>query len=362
MNQKDYKEELFSIAQTCIQIKKTLSITPYLTPINYEEEEKKFFKSNSYNPQYKYLIEDLENREKEILDIKSRILKLDIPQKLSEYLLQYIIDLELINHARRSIGEPVFADYATDIFAEELEETFHEQFIPKDFIFENEEKGKLLDAYQIKEFFEEILNHYNMHDYTVEIIKNGPIITAGAHRIVLGEKIRRYENNVKCLGIHEVESHALQFYNVRKSESPLLALVRFSKLRVWSEGLAVFNEVQTKLLTESKYNVYLKRFEAVKMINNSFRDIYNYIAESLPEREAFKIAFRVKRGLSDTGLPGGFPKDLVYILGYLKVSEYVKKGNSRAHFYRVQDPEYGNLLKECNLLPKEPVILPKFIL
>jgi hypothetical protein len=255
----------------------------------------------------------------------------------------------------------LFADYATDLFASELEETFHEQFIPKDFKFENEGKGELLDSYQIKEAFEKILNHYNLENYSVEIIKNGPIITAGPNRIVLGEKIKRYQNNVNCLVIHEVESHALQFYNVREAKNPILSLIKFSKLRVWSEGLAVFNEVQTKLLTKSKYNVYLKRFEAVKMINNTFRDIYEYIAESLPPSEAFKIAFRVKRGLSDTSLPGGFPKDLVYILGYLKVDEYVKKGNSRAHFYRLQDPEYGELLKECGLLPTDPIILPKFI-
>ena len=115
------------------------------------------------------------------------------------------------------------------------------------------------------------------------------------------------------------------------------------------------------MLTKSKYNTYIKRFEAVKMINNSFRDIYEYISESITSKEAFKIAFRVKRGLSDTSLPGGFPKDLVYILGYRKVDEYVKKGNSRAHFYRVQDPEYGALLKRCGLLPTNPIILPKFI-
>lgn len=361
MGKKDFKDELFKIANECIKIKKSLPITPHLTPVNFEEERRKFFNSKTYNPQFQYVIQDIKNQEKKILELKARVLKLDISQELNDYLLECIIDLELLNHTRKSIGTPLFADYATDLFANELEETFHEQFIPKNFEFENEGKGELMNAKAIRERFMSVLNNYNLKDYTVEIIQNGPIITAGPNRIVLGEKIKRYENNVNCLIIHEVESHALQFYNIREAKNPLLPLMKFSKVRVWSEGLAVFNEVQTKLLTKSKYTTYLKRFEAVKMINNSFRDIYEYIAESMPPKEAYKIAFRVKRGLSDTGIPGGFPKDLVYILGYLKVDEYVKKGNSRAHFYRVQDPEYGELLKMHGLLPTNPIILPKFI-
>lgn len=361
MGKKDIKDELFTIANECIKIKKQLAITPHLTPVNFEEEREKFFKSRTYNPQFVYVVKDIKNHEKKILDLKSKILKLDIPQDLNDYLLDYIVDLELLNHTRKTIGTSLFADYATDLFANELEETFHEQFIPKDFEFENESRGSLMDAHEIKKAFEKTLHNYHLKDYEVEIIPNGPIITAGPHRIVMGEKIKRYENNVNCLIIHEVESHALQFYNVRESDNPLISLIKFSKVRVWSEGLAVFNEVQTKLLTKSKYNTYLKRFEAVKMINNSFREIYEYISESMPPKEAYKVAFRVKRGLSDTSLPGGFPKDLVYILGYLKVSGYVKKGNSRAHFYRVQDPEYGELLKKHGLLPTNPIILPKFI-
>lgn len=361
MGKKDYTDELFEIANECIKIKKALPITPHLIPVNFEEEKEKFFNSRTHNPQFVYVIKDIKNHEKKILDLKSKILKLDIPQELNDYLLEYIIDLELLNHTRKSIGTPHFADYATDLFASELEETFHEQFIPKNFEFENEGKGKLMDAREIKEAFIKILENYNLKDYHVEIIANGPIITAGPNRIVLGEKIKRYENNVNCLIIHEVESHALQFYNIRQTHNPLLRLMKFSKVRVWSEGLAVFNEVQTKLLTKSKYNTYLKRFEAVKMINNSFREIFEYISESIPPKEAFKIAFRVKRGLSDTSLPGGFPKDLVYILGYLKVDEYVKNGNSRSHFYRIQDPNYGELLKKYGLLPTQPIVLPKFI-
>lgn len=362
IDQNKENEKLIVIAEKLISLRKKVGLNSLLVPVNFEEEREKFFNSPHYEPQFTYKTKEIpENIEDEIAQLKIDIVHLQIHPQLNLHLQNYIIDLEMLLGALRSIGTETFTDYACDLFSEELEDATREHFLDSEFKFENEEKGELHDAYQIKKAFEKELEFYNLKNYSIQIVANGPIIVAGPSRIILGEDIRRYSNNVRRLIIHEVESHAIQEYNIENALSPFLSLIPYAKMRLWSEGLAVFNEVHTNTITRSSYLNYTKRFEAVKMMNNSFREIFDYLNESLHEKEAYKIAFRVKRGLSDTSRPGGFPKDIAYAMGYLKVKRYVEKGNSRSFLYRIPEPEFGSLLKSLNLLPEDPIVLPKFI-
>ena len=46
----------------------------------------------------------------------------------------------------------------------------------------------------------------------------------------------------------------------------------------------------------------------------------------LRARRAFHLAARVKRGLSDTGKPGAFSKELIYFRGAQKIHAFVEAG------------------------------------
>ena len=112
--------------------------------------------------------------------------------------------------------------------------------------------------------------------------------------------------------VHEIESHILQKQNIFSGSPLLLLRTQYDRVR-YAEGIALYNEVATGTITQSAYELYQHRLTAVSMMDRSFRDIYEYLADLIPKDKAYITAFRVKRGLSDTGKPGGWPKDAVYL-------------------------------------------------
>ena len=57
----------------------------------------------------------------------------------------------------------------------------------------------------------------------------------------------------------------------------------------------------------------------------SFRQLYNVLLGSFSKPGAFDIAYRVKRGLSDTSYPGIYAKDVVYFRGFRKVMKKLEE-------------------------------------
>jgi hypothetical protein len=61
----------------------------------------------------------------------------------------------------------------------------------------------------------------------------------------------------------------------------------------------------------------------------SFSAVFeNLIRQGVPEEPAWSLTLRAKRGLTDTGRPGCYTKDVAYFRGYLKVGKFIKDGGS----------------------------------
>jgi hypothetical protein len=135
----------------------------------------------------------------------------------------------------------------------------------------------------------------------------------------------------------------------------------FDQTILWSEGLAVYNEITQKKITKSAMNTYLQRLQAVSKLDLSFREIYNYLINFITPQLAFVMTYRVKRGMADTSEPGGYEKDAYYLMGYFEVKDFVDKGGDLKDLYRFAVPNLGELLKKYNLASEKEPLLPKFL-
>lgn len=358
----EIKEKLEQLTKEIVEIKKNLRIgTGSLTPLNYMEEMEKFFKSSAYNPKYVYKKQKLNGTPKKIDILKIKVDQLKLPQDLKDYMLDYLDDQKKLFLTKNSIGKNEFSDHAhalfdwgTDRLDLLLSNTPKVKF--KLFI-----KHNMQDADIIKERFEKILDNYRIGSFKVKIDSFSPhIINVGYKSISVGSDIKRFECNVDRLVVHEIESHVLQTENIKNSTTALTELSKYGITNLYSEGLAIYNEVITRKITPSAFETYLFRIKAVRLLNKSFRDIYEILREDLPQQKAFVMTYRVKRGLSDTSNPGGYPKDAAYLLGLHEIESLISEKFPKDLLYATKSPMLSNLLIKYNLIDTKKVITPKF--
>jgi hypothetical protein len=125
--------------------------------------------------------------------------------------------------------------------------------------------------------------------------------------------------------VHEIGTHILRAENGKRQ--PFQMFVHgFPDYLSTEEGLAVINEERFGLLSNYMIKQYAARTIAAKMSQTkSFREVYDYLVNFLGPGEVFKIVLRAKRGIEDTSKPGGYPKDFVYLKGYLALRELIDK-------------------------------------
>lgn len=341
--------------------KRLLLDTHHLTPINFEEEKEKFFKSSKYNPQFNYRKKDLSGAPEEISSLHTLLNNLNLPHSLRNYLKKYINNLYHLYVALQTIGTNEFAKSGRQLFNWDIENIKNiKRTLPKISPITSKEKPK--DAKEIKKFFEDCLkNKYQVYDYPILIDNfNHHIITDLSRALKIGAQVKRNQNNINRLIVHEIETHALQRHNINQSQNPLLELLFYKDRHLYMEGLAVYNEFTTNTITKSAYDIYRTRLEAVEILHKSFREIYKHLTKFVSEDKAYITTYRVKRGLGDTSHPGGFPKDAVYLLGYIKIRELEEKGEDIEKLYLYRVPKLGKLLLKYNLLETKGFILPKF--
>ena len=69
-------------------------------------------------------------------------------------------------------------------------------------------------------------------------------------------------------------------------------------------------------------------------LTRSFREVYTELLDhGFAPEAAFGITKRVKRGLADTSLPGGYVKDHIYLEGKLLVERYIADGGDLTALY-----------------------------
>lgn len=356
-------EKLIQLSKRIAYLKNNFLVsTATLTPVNYLEEMERFFKSDSYNPVFKYNNAKLKSHTGQLDEIKQSIGKLTLPDDLGIFLEEMVLGLLHMEKTRNSVGTPEFSTLSHELFdwgSDRLDLLLANT--PK-VHFSLHTEHELQNAAQIKERFEEVLKSYNITDFPV-IIDNFSthIISITSRGIKIGSKVKRFRCNVDRLIVHEIESHALQIINIKNSPNSLPLLTKYANMNLYTEGLAVYNEVVTRKITPEAFDLYFNRIRAVHMLHKSFREIFEALTKYVPPRKAYVITYRVKRGTTHTKEPGGFPKDASYLLGYHEVENLVSEGFPQHLLYATKSPVLTSLLNKYNLLDTTSLITPNFL-
>jgi len=359
----DSKQKLFNFTVLCDNLRKKLIFgTTILHPLNLDGEKAKFFDSPTYNPVFVYRKFDAKKVDTLLKALREELNTLRIPHELRSYLNEYLKDLRLLEKTKLAIGSDDFAYYAKKLFKiHDFEIQAALNNLSK-IDFPQHKDLILYNAYEIAEIFRNTLhNKYQLWDFQVMVDENNKhAIWTGSKSISIGRSIKRYSHNVRRLIVHEIESHALQRHNLSLYDNPFVRLVPYKEFNLYGEGLAVYNEIMTGTITKKAYNQYILRLKAVRMLDKSFREIYNFLREFVLEKQAFQITYRVKRGMKHTAKPGGFPKDAMYLLGYKTILDYIKAGLRPEFLYISRNPCLSSLLLSQNLLSSADITLPSF--
>ncbi|MBI4137457.1 DUF1704 domain-containing protein [Candidatus Roizmanbacteria bacterium] len=339
----------------------TILSTSTITPINYYEEREKFFSSNDYNPQFRYRKIPLGTLEKQINGLKRQLASLAAPSELESYIYSLIDTLSAGLRAKEHIGTADFSAYIERVFPVRTSKLDDLITLAQHIRFAPTEKARLLSAHEMRDYFQNYIDqHPHLKHIRVRVdTVNDHTIRVGSKRLTIGAAVKRLETNVKRLIIHEIESHLIQRINIKQQKNPLLRLRTHYNRELYSEGMAVYNEIASGTITESAFLTYYLRAKAVAMREKSFAEMYEVLFPTMGAHKAFLTAYRVKRGMSDTGKPGGYPKDALYLLGYREVEQFINRGGRLEFLYLTQDPELGGLLLKYNLLPVQSFHLPK---
>lgn len=338
------------------EISKATHLVSFLTPTNLQEEEREFFASNNYEPQFTYMRFSRANV------LRTRLEAINISDQtplgrlfcnIKEGLLREIKALE-------ELGTEKFTD--TQLYGTPSRQLVHKAYeilkkIPQEPI-----PTKPYTATYMKAAIEKALLQYGFTGWRISIRPSVAKVAVSPSKrtIVISEKARFSENGIKCMLAHEVGVHVLRSMNGYKQPYEIFSTDAIPGYLKTEEGLAALHEKKAGCLTNNRIRKYAGRVIAASLaLKGGFRDVFNELCKFFPPKEAFAMTVRVKRGLKDTSSAGGFIKDHVYLEGKFALEEFIAKGGNTTPLYAGKiGLEQISLVENGIIL--QPACLPKF--
>ncbi len=297
-----------------------MSFLSNLIPINLNEEKEKFFADNSYNPQFIY---------EEAID----------PKKLKQY------------------GKP--AKEYLDIANKILKKTYfgrneHDLYMMK---------GKEVSQADAEKTIHTFLHMHKLHKRFKTLWSQSFVVrtTINEDTIKLRLPVDYRKEDLLGMLYHEVGTHALRRINYE--QQPWYKRKKkygFSSYLKTEEGLATIHS----LIPQSFKSAFVPalRYIAVAIAQNgSFVDTWNSLEKYVqdPERR-WRIAYREKRGLTDTSKAGGYSKDLVYFEGFVDMYKWLEKHDFDLTYLYFGKLAARDIKKAQDLNPNFKPQLPSF--
>lgn len=319
----------FEVDRIVAEVDLEIKLLFHLTPVNLQEEKEKFLKNPNENPQFVYpelKFDPYALRQKlESIELDDSTLGLLFERKRQEILKK--IDL------LEKVGSDGFTEASIKLFGEPTNELVGiAQEVIND-IPPDEEEEKEFSASEAAQKFEEVFRKYGLNNWRVKL-KPSMVANcvAGKHNtLFVREKARFSSREIKALIVHEIETHILTAEN-GKSQPYMIFSRGLAGYLTTQEGLAVYN-------TEKMFGVRRRSMLSVlaskRAMESSFSDVFDFLRGlRVPDERAFQVTMKVKRGLEDTGQPGGFTKDIIYLKGREEIKEFVQKGGELKDLYR----------------------------
>lgn len=297
------------------------------TPINIEEEKNKFFANTerTYNPQFTYpeidfSIEEyrktleqylLQPQEDEVYTqlVHERIRELLLWLDLHEWKGRK--DIARISAVLWGLPSRTILSEAHNIIASTPLEKEERDLLGKDIIAE----------------LQDTLNEMGFTDWKIELEEGTTRAQLNTQKNILriDPKGTFSENDIEKLTVHEILTHVQRYENGKQQDHFIFSLGTAQQLET-EEGLATFSEDKAGVLTDQ----VLRRLALMALSvefsqTHSFAQTFAYLVDYVDEEKAFTMTMRIKRGFSDTSMPGAFSKSHLYFTGYQKLQALKKE-------------------------------------
>lgn len=343
----------FEIDQEVVNIDNKIKLLFHLRPVNLTEEQNKFLKNFSYNPQFIYPELRFDPDE-----LKARLAKIELDssplgQIFLEKKAELIKKIELVEN----IDTGNFTEKSVNLFGQPSEELIAEcekMLIErgKSQTTENED----ISAEEATKKFEKVFEKYGLKNWKVKL--KDEMVTdcvAGKNNMMFVRKGARFsEKRLQSLIIHEIETHILTAENGKNQPFEIFNRGLADYL-ITQEGLAMYNvSKQTGKSIKDNFRALALVIAADIATRSSFVETFEKILSyGIPIEQAIRITLKVKRGLTDTGEVGAFTKDILYYKGFKEVSAFVENGG------KIKDLYIGKLnIKDLELIKKIEGLLP----
>lgn len=333
-----------------LQLSQAMKFGDFITPKNDFMEREVFFQSyrkgKEYNPQYKYskLRVDLDKIRDKLKAVKTDhqiyydakrflIKKIDFLQNINDEIiyLHDVPNVNLVNKAKTLISTK-----------------------------KSPKQTRNIPAKEVKTIFNDHLRSVSLNGWNVCISKNAVAnasVNSSEKRVTL--KLRNYSfKEVRTLIDHEVGVHVFRATNGYLQKHKILGSLGTANYLKTEEGIATVMEDLAGDYNPTRFRFFCAREIATHMTQtSSFYEIFKLLHEkyNLSQNNAYLITKRIKRGLNDTSMPGGFIKDHVYFEGREMIIDFIKKGGSLIDLYSgrygIEDLKYLTNLKPPKYLP-----------
>ena len=301
-------------------------------PINAGIEKAKILKDKTYDPQLGFGV-----HQNDLSELREKLSKLKIDNStLGKVLDARRVELLKIIEMLKAVGSDSFSQKAISVYGRPDKELISK--VKKFLELEVKEREFKYDTISsIKGFLESLLGL----GFKWTVMEKEMLVGASfniASRIIYINKNRKFsDHDLRRLIVHEIGTHIMRAENAMKQKYKIF-LIGFPGYLATEEGLAVYNEERAGLLSNEVLKNYAGRVMAVELsLKNSFSTVYNELCEYFPKEQAWILALRSKRGISDTSKPGAYTKDHLYLKGWYDVKNFVKKGG------RVEDLYIGKI-------------------
>lgn len=356
------KKDLRGTDRVLAAIDKELPILKYLKPANLEDELQKIRADRSYEPlfQMRPIRADLEELTERLEEIETDASPLGILlKKKKAELLMRIELLRARGDARRFIAasEALFGKPG-----ETLVQFAESHLASRTACLIRSEDEDLLSAEEVQELFENVLESYGLHDWSV--VSRAAMVAdcaVGGRKIFIRKSARFSKSHVDSLVAHEIETHVLTAENGDAQPYQIFGRGCANYLDT-QEGLAIWNQTHVLPPHHEKHYAHAKNVLGIAYAKeHSFSETRQYLEEEVgmsPDK-AISKAIDFKRGFTRAAEPGAFTKGLSYFRGYRAIEKFVREGGDIRRLY------IGKIaLEDLPLLEgvpdlRPPVLLPK---
>jgi hypothetical protein len=189
---------------------------------------------------------------------------------------------------------------------------------------------------QLKKYLQQALYERNEYDWDVVLdscMSARVLVQSAQKKIFIQKNARFYPHDLPRLVVHEIDVHARRSINGEQQPLRMFQTGLPNALST-EEGLAMIAEQKNNLLSE---NALSDQTHLVWAINKAkvlgFRALYEQLKIRVGPRMSWLICLRIKRGLAKPNQPGVYAKDSIYLMGWMRVSNWLAEGGDIENLY-----------------------------